>query len=60
MQLTLAQLADKYRNQRDVLLDEMKKIVAEDAEGRGFFAKIAVAAIDKMNATTELGSPEQR
>lgn len=56
MDLTYAGLADKYRNQRDVLVDAMNKIIEEDAEGKGYFAKLAKQAIAKAEATDETGT----
>ena len=52
MELTYAQLADKYRNQRDVLAAGLVAIVKEDAEGKGYLASIAQKVLERMAATT--------
>ena len=51
-QLTLAQLADKYRNQRDVLAAGLVAIVKEDADGKGTFAAQAMKFLEAMAETT--------
>lgn len=55
-ELTYAALADKYRNQRDVLREAMEGIVKDDAEGKGYFAKLAKIALAKAEATDETGT----
>lgn len=56
-ELTYAALADKYRNQRDVLAEALAFIVHDDADGKGYFAKLAKEALKKSDATTENGPP---
>jgi hypothetical protein len=52
MDLTYAQLADKYRNQRDVLAAGLAAIVKEDADGKGMFAARAMFFLEAMAQTT--------
>lgn len=49
--LTYAQLADKYRNQRDVLAECLVAIVKADADGKGYLAKMAQEALERMTST---------
>jgi hypothetical protein len=58
MTLSLAQLADKYRNQRDMLSAYLHRIIEEDAAGKGYFAKLAEKAFIEMEKTSHLGFPE--
>jgi hypothetical protein len=58
MELTLAQTADKYRNQRDVLAAGLTAIVKEDANGKGYFARIAIQVLENMLATDHEYIPE--
>ena len=60
MELTLAQLADKYRNQRDVLAAGLVAIVKEDAEGKGMFAARAMEILEAMVVTTHETIPPVR
>lgn len=53
MDLTYAKLADKYRNQRDVLVDAMNRIIEEDANGT--FEAIARSALAEMRGTDHNG-----
>lgn len=57
MDLTLAQLADQYRNQRDMLAKGLTAIVKEDGEGKGYFAHMAVRILEQMLVTTHEGHP---
>lgn len=59
MELTIAQLADKYRNQRDALAEALVAIVNEDAKGQGFYAAIAQKGLERMAATTHDHIPHQ-
>jgi hypothetical protein len=58
--MSYAELADKYRNQRDALAEGLVAIVKEDAEGKGMFAKMAMETLERMAATTHLGIPEKK
>lgn len=55
--MSYATLADKYRNQRDVLREALEFIEKDDAEGKGYFAKLAREALAKAAATDQDGPP---
>jgi hypothetical protein len=57
--MSYAALADKYRNQRDVLVRGLEDIVKEDSDGErnGYYATMALAILAAMARTTENGPP---